>query len=238
VQHAIHVDPKDQQHRQSWLGEQLVCRVTVVWTDNRSSMLSVKGNASTGYHVRLHRMFCQAPDIVWHALVAYVRHTDAAARQTLRTYIQHHRHLIRQPSSRRQRTKPLQAKGHHFDLEAIYRELNQTYFANRVQACITWSRQPPKRLRTSIRFGSYHAEDRLIRIHRLLDQSFVPRYVIENVVFHEMLHQLIPRQRVNGRWCIHSPEFRRQEQRFPYHRQAEEWKRRHLNRLLRGRGRL
>jgi hypothetical protein len=49
-----------------------------------------------------------------------------------------------------------------------------------------------------------------------------------------MLHQLIPRQRVNGRWRAHPPEFRQQERRFPYHRQAEQWERRHLVRLLRG----
>jgi len=62
----------------------------------------------------------------------------------------------------------------------------------------------------------------------------VPRYVVENVVFHEMLHQLIPSQYLNGRWSVHPPEFRRQERRFLYHQQAEQWQRQHLGRLLRG----
>ena len=229
-----HVDAVDQCHRQSWLEAQLAARVTVVWTNNCVSMLSAKSHAPTGYHVRLHRMFHQAPDTVWQALVAYIRHANTAARKTLHGYIQRHQHLIRQPSQRRRPSWSLQSRGHCFDLESIYHELNQTYFANRVEARITWSRRPPQRARTSIRFGSYHARERLIRIHRLLDQPFVPRYVVENVVFHEMLHQLIPCQRVNGRWYVHSPEFRRQEQRFQYHRQAEQWKRRHLARLLRG----
>jgi hypothetical protein len=196
-------------------------------------MISAKSQAAAGYQVRLHRMFRQAPDTVWQALVAYIRNSNAAARKTLRGYIQHHQHLIGQPSQRR-RPQALQTQGHHFDLEAIYRELNQTYFANRVQARITWSRRPLQRPRTSIRFGSYHASDRLIRIHRLLDQPFIPRYVLENVVFHEMLHQLIPRQRINGRWYVHPPEFRRQAQRFRYYQQAEQLKRRHLAHLLRG----
>jgi predicted metal-dependent hydrolase len=206
----------------------------MVWTDNRVSMISAKNHAPVGYQVRLHRMFRHAPEPVWHALVAYIRDANAAAQKTLRGYIRRHQHLVRQLSQRRQPPRHLQARGHHFDLETIYDEVNQTYFANRVQARITWSRRPPRRARTSIRFGSYHAGDRLIRIHRLLDQPFVPRYVVENVVFHEMLHQLIPRRRVHGRWYVHSPEFRRQEQRFPYHRQAEQWQRRHLGRLLRG----
>jgi hypothetical protein len=197
-------------------------------------MISAKRYAAASYQVRLHRMFHQAPDTVWQALVAYIRRPNTVARKTLRGYIQHHQHLICQSSRRRYRPQGLQTQGHHFDLEAIYRELNQTYFANRIQARITWSRRSPQRPRTSIRFGSYHASDRLIRIHRLLDQPFVPRYVLENVVFHEMLHQLIPRQRINGRWYVHPPEFRRQAQRFLYYQQAEQWKRRHLARLLRG----
>jgi predicted metal-dependent hydrolase len=112
--------------------------------------------------------------------------------------------------------------------------LNQTYFGNRIQARITWSRRSLRRPRTSICFGSYHTRDRLIRVHWLLDQPFVPRYVVESVVFHEMLHQLIPRRRVNGRWCVHPPEFRRQQRCFPYYQQAERWKRCHLRRLLCG----
>jgi hypothetical protein len=74
----------------------------------------------------------------------------------------------------------------------------------------------------------------MIRIHPLLDQPFVPRYVVETIVFHEMLHQLIPRQRVNGRWRVHPPAFRLQERRFPYYRQAKQWQHRHLARLLGG----
>ncbi len=217
---------------QSWLAQRLTGTVSLTWTDNRTSMLSVKRNRITGYEVRLHHMFRHAPAPVWQALLTFIRRGDQTARQTLHTYVQQHQHLIRQPQH--QRPLALCPQGRYFDLEAIYHDLNRRYLANRVQARITWSRRPPKRPRSSIRFGSYHADDRLIRIHRLLDQAFVPQYVVENVVFHEMLHQLIPRRRINGRWSIHPPEFRRTEQQFPSYSQAEQWKRRHLGRLLRG----
>jgi hypothetical protein len=197
-------------------------------------MLSTKGDVSTGYAVRLHRLFRQAPEAVWQALAVYIRTADAAARRTLRTYIRSHQHLIRAYPKRPRPVQAPQPRGRHFDLEVIYHELNQTYFANGVQARITWSRRPPQRARTSIRFGSYCARDRLIRIHRLLDQPFVPRYVIESVIFHEMLHQLIPRRRAHGRWCVHPPEFRQHERRFPHYQQAEQWQRQHLARLLHG----
>lgn len=196
-------------------------------------MLSIKRNTNSGYQIRLHHMFHDAPDVVWHALLAYIRHTDKAARHMLHTYIQRQHHRIRQPIQRQQRRHVLQPKGQYFDLEAIYHDLNQRYLANRIQARITWGRQAPTRPRVSIRFGSYHVANRLIRIHRLLDQSFVPRYVVENVVFHEMLHALIPRQLINGRWRVHPPEFRQAERRFPYYHQAEQWQRQNLDRLLR-----
>jgi hypothetical protein len=180
-------------------------------------------------------MFLQAPEGVWHALIAYLRNTDAVASRTIRAYIRQQQPVLVSPrSSLPQRASLLQPQGRYFDLAAIYAELNQHYFIDRVQAHITWSRRPPRRKRSSIRFGSYQERERLIRIHCLLDQSFVPHYVVENVVFHEMLHQLIPRQYINGRWSIHPPEFRRQERRFRYYQQAEQWQRQHLGRLLRG----
>jgi len=233
VHSLIAMDSVAQGNRQAWLSAQLAAHVTLIWTDNRSSMLSARGNTTMGYRVRLHRMFEQAPAGVWRALVAYLRHEDASAPRTLRAYIrQQHPLLVSAPPL--QRTPLLQPLGRYFDLATILQDLNQSYFCNRVQAHITWSRRPPQRRRMSIRFGSYQERDRLIRIHRLLDQAFVPRYVVENVVFHEMLHQIVPRQYRQGRWYVHSPEFRCQERRFPYYQQAEQWQRQHLARLLRG----
>ncbi|HSX79385.1 MAG TPA: hypothetical protein VLQ80_12555, partial [Candidatus Saccharimonadia bacterium] len=80
-------DTVDQDHRQAWLSAQLTAPVTLIWTENRSSMLSARGNAKTGYQMRLHRMFLQAPDGVWGALVAYLRNADATASRTIRAYI-------------------------------------------------------------------------------------------------------------------------------------------------------
>ena len=234
VHSLITMDVADQESRQAWLSAQLTTRLTLIWTDNRSSMLSARGNATTGYQVRLHRIFRQAPEAVWYALVAYLRNAEATACRTIRAYIRHQHPLLVNPQQPLQQTPLLQPRGHYFDLDAIYHDLNQGYFVNRVQAHITWSRRPPQRQRTSIRFGSYQERDRLIRVHRLLDQSFVPRYVVENVVFHEMLHQLIPRQYMHGRWYVHPPEFRHQERRFLYYQQAEQWRRQLLDRLLRG----
>lgn len=221
------------QERQQWLEQRLTTRVTLYWTRNRTAMLSVTGQQASGYRLRIHQLFRDAPDAVWLAVLGYVRAQDRAAAATIRAYIRQHSPLHTNASSTPRRVAAQETRGRYFDLEAIYGALNSTYFAERIQATITWGRQGPQRHRHSIRFGAYYPMERLIRIHRALDQAFVPHYVVEHVVFHEMLHQLIPRQQVNGRWLIHPPDFREQERRFPAYQQAQQWQRQHLSRLLR-----
>src|SRR5215510_4782133 len=125
VHSLITPDGADQDHRQAWLSAQLAAPVTLVWTENRSSMLSARSNAKTGYQVRLHRMFLQAPDGVWYALVAYLRNADATASRTIRAYIRQLHPSLADLQPAPQCPRLLQPQGRYFDLEAIYDELNQ-----------------------------------------------------------------------------------------------------------------
>ena len=225
---------KGNDERRLWLSQHLSAPVSLVWTDNRSVIVSVKGNPTVGYQLRVQQLFRQAPEAVWRALVAHLHGGDAGASAILRQYVRRHQHLLKPRSQRRIQARTLKPKGRYFDLEAIYQTLNGDYFDNQVNARVTWGRQPPRRRRRSIRFGAYDSRERLIRIHPLLDQAFVPRYVVENVLFHEMLHQLSPPQRINGRWSIHTQAFRQEERRFRHFEQAEAWQRRHVARLLGG----
>jgi hypothetical protein len=75
--------------------------------------------------------------------------------------------------------------------------------------------------------------EKLIRIHPALDQVFVPRYFVEFIVYHELLHHVIPPVRVNGRYQIHSPAFRQREREFPAYAEAMAWRQQSLRRLLR-----
>ncbi|PON17802.1 hypothetical protein C2W62_11335 [Candidatus Entotheonella serta] len=89
-----------------------------------------------------------------------------------------------------------------------------------------------QRKRTSIRFGVYDRQQNLIRIHRHLDQPFVPHYFVESVVYHEMLHHLIPAVRIRGKWYNHPPAFKRAERQYPHYQKAQDWERKNLHRLL------
>ena len=83
-----------------------------------------------------------------------------------------------------------------------------------------------------MRFGVYLTDAQLIRVHPALDQAFVPRYFVEFIVYHELLHHAIPPVRLNGRYQIHSPAFRRREREYPAYAEATAWRKQFLRRLL------
>ena len=96
--------------------------------------------------------------------------------------------------------------------------------------------QSCRRHRTSsLQLGSYSYEDRLIRIHRVLDDPSVPRYVVEAVVHHELLHADMPPEVRGGKRQFHTPEFRRRERLYRNLGRAERWIGEHLPELLRAR---
>lgn len=121
------------------------------------------------------------------------------------------------------------------DLQGLFDALNAAYFYGGCSAAIRWGRAgtPHRRRRRSMLLGSYTEEDHLIRIHPALGTAFVPAYVLNMVVFHEMLHEWFGTPVVNGRRQVHPPEFRAVEQSHPDYDRALAWERSHLDQLLR-----
>jgi hypothetical protein len=68
----------------------------------------------------------------------------------------------------------------------------------------------------------------------VLDRPEVPRYFLESVVYHEMLHHHmggVPDRA--GRTVYHTRAFRTAEARYPHHREALAWEKLNLRHLLR-----
>ena len=122
--------------------------------------------------------------------------------------------------------------GGSHDLKAMLAELRARYFPGCAEVEIMWGRWPSSGKHRSIRFGVYQPEKRRIRIHPALNQTFVPRYFVEFIIYHELLHHVIPAVRVNGRYEIHSAAFRARERAFARYAQAIAWRKRHLRALL------
>lgn len=206
-------------------------RVTV--TDNRYNIISVKRSKGR-FEARLHHMFVDAEPGIVRALARYISRNDQAASGLINEFIDTNQDKIRHSLPSKPRRISLTPQGQFFDLEEIFNSLNRRYFGGRISAQVTWGqrRQGPPRRHASVKMGSYALEDRLIRIHFSLDRSFVPRFFIEAVVFHEMLHQVHLIPVVNGRHHFHTPAFRSHERVFEWAEAAKRWENENLSRLL------
>ena len=116
-------------------------------------------------------------------------------------------------------------RGEHFDLQQLFDELNQNYFEGSLQRPhIGWSVKSWRR-----QFGCYDPGPNQILLNRRMDRAGVPRYAVEYVLFHEMLHVKHPTRRSGCSLISHSREFREEEKRFVKFERA----RRILDRLAR-----
>jgi len=119
----------------------------------------------------------------------------------------------------RGRKRLLPAQGSCFNLKEVFDDLNHRYFGGElVSIRIGWS---PNRSRTML--GHFDSSHRTITVTRWLDARRVPRYVVEYLVFHEMLHARLPVEHRNHRRVIHSKAFREAERAFPHFSRAILW---------------
>src|SRR5262249_16650714 len=124
------------------------------------------------------------------------------------------------PGARRGRRQSVSAPGRHKSLEESFRRVNTEYFSTQLAAPeLCWS---PARARRIL--GSYHhRNDRLI-ISRLFDSSKVPEFVLDYLMYHELLHKALGvGVRHDGKRCLHGAEFRRREQQFKRYREAQQF---------------
>jgi len=215
-------------------------------TDNRHSIISHAMKQGV-LHARIHHMFLDAPPRVLDALVRYVARGEREASLLVGNYIEANGSRL---ARRRPRAIPLATKGERHDLLAIFEELNARYFGGSCHALITWGKRQSRGrrpARKAIKLGSYSSLERLIRIHPVLDRPWVPRYFVAYVVYHEMLHHMIPAARggprssaslatasgVAPKRVLHPPELLERERLFRNYDRAIAWERRHIARLLR-----
>ena len=169
--------------------------------------------------VRLSDLLEGAPDNVLtaiaHILIAkmYRKSIERAHATRYRKYISSHEisnkaNLLRQLRGRKQIHS---ARGHIYDLDEIFEELNRHYFYGLMaRPQLTWSRD---HARNSL--GHYDPAHNTIVISRVFDHARVPRYAVEYILYHEMLHLKHPVKVRGSRRCVHPAEFQAEERLFP-----------------------
>lgn len=199
--------------------------VLVMVTDNVHTMVSLKNEAGGAVTVRMHRMFLAAPAAVLDALADWIAGRPGE-RDLVQEFINQRQDTVRRRDPIRQRPRPV-TSGRCYDLAAMRVHLNETYLENRSTAEVTWGRKPTRRKTRTIRLGCYDPAAHRITMSQRLDRRDVPRYMVEYVLFHEMLHEVLGvRERPDGRREIHGPLFKLMEQTYPHYEKAMAFERR------------
>ena len=177
--------------------------------------------------VRLSDLLEGAPESVLraiaHILLAkmYRKPIERAYASRYRKYISSHEiagkvHLVRQMRGRKRIET---ARGRTYDLDLIFEDLNRRYFYGLLgRPRMTWSRD---HARNSL--GHYDPAHNAIVVSRVFDHPGVPRYAVEYIVYHEMLHLKHPVKLRGSRRCVHPPEFVAEEKLFAHLNDAKQF---------------
>jgi predicted metal-dependent hydrolase len=175
--------------------------------------------------VRLSDLLEGAPEgvvrAIAHILLAkmYRKPIDRGHAARYRKYIGSHEvvnkaHLVRQMRGRKRLYSP---QGRVYDLDAIFEDLNRRFFHGLMgRPRMGWSRTKTRRI-----LGHYDPAHNAIVISRIFDHPAIPRYAVEYIVYHEMLHLKHPVRLRGSRRCVHSAEFQAEEKLFPEAERAE-----------------
>ncbi|MGB8012765.1 MAG: SprT-like domain-containing protein [Terriglobales bacterium] len=178
-------------------------------------------------YIRLSDLLEAAPEPVLqaiaHILLAklYRKPVDRTHSARYRRYVAGHEvtakaRLVRQMRGRKHIRS---ARGHHYHLEEIFDDLNRRFFHGLLgRPQLTWSQNPA---RSSL--GHYDPAHNAIVISQVFDHPRVPRYAVEYILFHEMLHLKHPVKLKGSRRCVHSREFLAEENLFPEVAQAKKF---------------
>ena len=102
-------------------------------------------------------------------------------------------------------------EGRYYHLEEVFDTLNLRFFGGLLgRPELTWSEHNAKRS-----LGHYDAAHNTIVVSRVFDRPSSPRYAIEYLLYHEMLHLKHPVRTRGTRRCVHSAAFKAEEAGFP-----------------------
>jgi hypothetical protein len=122
-------------------------------------------------------------------------------------------------TARGRRPRPAVPQGRWQNLAANFDRLNALYFGGRLdRPRLAWSESRSRRI-----LGRYDATHNTIFISLLFDSPRIPDFVLDYVLYHEMLHVRHPSRASNCRLISHTPEFRAEERRFKDYQKATEW---------------
>jgi len=111
------------------------------------------------------------------------------------------------------------SRGKVYELDELFTQLNARYFGGQLERpTLSWSRRQTHRV-----LGHHDHVHRAIVVSSTLDDESIPRFVVEYVLYHEMLHVKHPARLVSGRTVYHGTAFRKDERLFERFDEALKW---------------
>jgi hypothetical protein len=119
----------------------------------------------------------------------------------------------------RARNLSFRARGEARDLRPVFDYVNACYFEGGIRSPdLAWAKESP-----ATRLGFYFEPLSLLAVNKVLDSEKVPRFVLEFVVYHELLHGVMEAKGSPARRIHHTREFRERERAFSMYKDAEGW---------------
>lgn len=111
------------------------------------------------------------------------------------------------------------ARGRHHDLEQSFSRVNAAYFDGKTpRPRLTWNRTVTVR-----KLGHYQPATDTLMVSMSLDSPEVPEWVLDFVMYHEMLHKMMGTRVTNGRRYSHTQAFREAERRYAHYQEAQDF---------------
>lgn len=171
-----------------------------------------------------------APDQVLESMAVYllsraagVRCPDGAAQ----AYLEYARsrelwNANREHYLARSRNLEVGASGDVRNLDEVFDYVNSFYFSGKLEKpALAWTTESPAR-----RLGFYFEALNILAVNKVMDADRVPRFVLEFVMYHELLHHVNAVDGKKVRRVHHTKSFREQEKLFRTYEEAEVWLRR------------
>ncbi len=181
-------------------------------------------------HIRVSDILRGAPEEVLQALIL-VLIARALRRKPRKEALRLYNEYIHRPQveachakARKKRRRKLltDPKGKHHDLNESFQRINRRYFGGSLEKPIlSWSPTASRR-----QLGYHDSHLNVIVISRWLDRKTVPVFFVDFIMYHELLHIVVPAEFRNGKRIVHTREFKALEKRFDHYEDAVEWLRR------------
>jgi hypothetical protein len=115
------------------------------------------------------------------------------------------------------------SRGQYHDLKAAFQRVNRQYFKNQMATPrLVWGQRLSGR-----KLGHYQPATDTVQVSRTLDNPDVPGFVVDFIIYHELLHKQFGVQVSGGRRYSHTPDFKQAERHFMRFNEAQNF----LNRI-------